>query len=340
MKFSKNIYVAATATWLPDTTVSVADAIERGLVDDEHKNLGFESITVAENAAGPEMAAWAGRAAMRRAGIGSDEYGMVLHATCGFLGLDMWPAAAYVTNETIGPHAVGFDVQQRCNGALGALALAAGFISSGFCSTAMITTGDNFAPPWLDRWNCQLNLLYSDGGTALVLSDKTGFARLISATVGADNSLEPWNRGNSPFAPAPGLEVPVRMRERGVEFAVKPEAEGSWERYEAALKRTVGQALDDAGVTSTDIAWATGPFIHRGKSPENYELLGFEEKQSTWDLGRKVGHLGAGDQWAGLNHLVETRSLSRGDLVLVFAAGSGFTFSAAVLEILDLPSWE
>ena len=339
VKFTKDLYVAATATWIPGSTVSLADAIERGIVGDDHKDLGYETISVAENQSGAEMAVRAGRVAIERAGIDLADYGLVMHATGGFVGLDMWPAAAYVANETIGSRAVGYDVQQRCNGALGALALAASFITTGYTSAAMITTGDNFASPWVDRWSCQANFIYGDGGTALVLSDKTGFARLVSATVGAENSLEPFSRGDAPFALSPGLEVPVRMLERGGQYGVKPEAEGGWGRYEAALRRTVEQALDDAGANVEDIAWVTGPYIHRNQFPENYELLGFKEEQSTWDLGRTIGHLGPGDPTAGINHFVENRSLSPGDLVLVFAAGAGFTLSAAVLEILNPPSW-
>lgn len=93
------------------------------------------------------------------------------------------------------------------------------------------------------------------------------------------------------------------------------------------------------GVTAADITWAAGPFIHCGCSPENYELLGFHEKADHLDLGRRTGHLGAGDQWAGLNHLAQTRFLTPGDLVLLDAAGAGFTLSAAVLEILHQPTW-
>jgi len=339
VKFSKDLYVAATATWLPGSTVSLADAIERGLVGDDHQNLGYETISVARNQSGAQMAVLAGNVAVERAAVDPADYGLVLHATRGFPGLDMWPAAAYVASQTVGPQAVGYDVQQRCNGALGALALAASFITTGYASTAMITTGDNFAPPWLNRWGSQPNFIYGDGGTALVLSDKTGFARLVSATVGAENSLEPFSRGDAPFALAPGLEVPVPMLERGAQYGVRPEAEGGWSRYEGALRRTVDQALDEAGASVEDIARVTGPYIHRNQFPENYELLGFKEEQSTWDLGRTIGHLGPGDPTAGINHLVENRSLSVGDLLLVFAAGAGFTLSAAVLEILSLPSW-
>jgi 3-oxoacyl-[acyl-carrier-protein] synthase-3 len=338
MKFDEDLYVAAVGSWLPDP-VPLSEAVQSGLVDAEHQNLGYDSIGVAQDISGPEMSVLAGRAAVSRSGLSPDDIGLVLNSSCGYLGLEMWPAAAYVANQTVGAAAPGIDLQQRCNAGISSLALAAGYIGTGFTNAVLLTSGDNFAPPWVDRWNVQLNLIFADGAGALVLSKTGGFARLLSTTMGAENSLEPWNRGDSPFTTMPGQEIPLRLRERGVQHAAAPEAQGSWERYEAALMRTVEQAVADAGVTTADISKVTVPFIHRGVSPENYELLGFDEKQSTWDLGRRIGHVGAADAFLGLDHLVQQNAIGPGDLVLMAAAGAGFSFSASVLEILETPSW-
>ncbi|NEB78120.1 3-oxoacyl-ACP synthase [Streptomyces sp. SID14478] len=338
MKFDTDLYLNAAASWLPEV-VPLRDAVAQGLVDAEHQNLGYESIAIADGLSGPELAVRAGRLAVQRSGIDPQDVGLVLHSSCGFQGHEMWPTASYVANETVGAAAAGFDLQQRCNAGLGSLCLAAGYIATGFTPAVLLTSGDNFAAPWVDRWNVQLNLIFADGGSALVLSERPGFARLVSACLGAENSLERWNRGLEPFATTPGQEIPLRLRERGMQHAVTPEAEGSWERYQNVLMATTEQALADAGVSTAEIARVAMPLIHRGESPENYELLGFTEKQSTWDIGRHVGHIGAGDQFLGLEHLVEEGSVSPGDLVLLVAAGAGFSYSAAVVEILDVPAW-
>jgi 3-oxoacyl-[acyl-carrier-protein] synthase-3 len=338
MKFDEDLYVAAVGSWLPDT-VSLSDAVQAGLVDAEHRDIGYDSIGVARDISGPEMAVRAGRAAVARSGLGPDDIGLVLNASCGYQGLEMWPAAAYVANQTVGAAVPGIDLQQRCSAGTSAIALAAGYLTTGFATAALLTSGDNFAAPWVDRWNVQLNLIFADGAGALVLSRQGGFARLLSTSMGAENSLEPWNRGDSPFTTMPGQEIPLRLRERAMQAAASPEAEGAWERYEAALMRTVDQAVADAGVTIADISKVTLPFIHRGVSPENYEVLGFHEKQSTWDLGRRTGHVGAADPFLGLEHLVREDAIGPGDLVLMAAAGAGFSFSASVLEILDVPRW-
>ncbi|MGW2647462.1 ketoacyl-ACP synthase III family protein [Streptomyces sp. NPDC001393] len=336
MRFDKDLFVASAGSWLPDT-VTVRQATADGLVDEEHQNLGFEHIAVSDELSGPEMAVRAGRLALERSGVAPQDVGLVLHSSGSYQGHDMWPAAAYVANETVGRAAPGFDLQQRCNAALGSLSLAAGYIGSGLATEVLMTTGDRFAAPWVDRWNVQLNLIFADGGTALMLSGRGGFARLLAATIGADNSLERWNRGLEPFGIRPGAEV--RLIERGMQHAATKEAEGSWERYEAALMATTSRVLAEAGVTTEDISRVVTPHVHRNKTPENYDLLGFTEKQSTWEVGRRYGHIGPGDQFLGIEHLVLERAVGPGDLVLVVAAGAGFSFSAAVLEILHVPSW-
>jgi 3-oxoacyl-[acyl-carrier-protein] synthase-3 len=47
-----------------------------------------------------------------------------------------------------------------------------------------------------------------------------------------------------------------------------------------------------------------------------------------------VGHLGAGDQFAGLAHLVDTGLLHLGQTCVLVGIGAGFSWTVAVLEVL------
>lgn len=204
----------------------------------------------------------------------------------------------------------------------------------------MITTGDNFAPPAVNRWDMAVETGLGDGGTAAVLSTETGFAQVLSTAAGADNSQEGWTRGDMPFTLAPGDERPLQLMRRAIEQAGKIDPSEALTRYEEGMVRTRDQALSAANVELKDIARAVIPFVHRGQSQsENYDLLGFTEEQSLWGFGRRVGHLGAGDQFAGLNYLAENKELLAGDLILLMGAGAGFSFAAMVLEVLNPPVW-
>ena len=65
--------------------------------------------------------------------------------------------------------------------------------------------------------------------------------------------------------------------------------------------------------------------------------LGLDLDRTTWSWSRSVGHLGAGDQFAGLDHLVATGALAAGQRVLLLGVGAGFSWSAVVLEVLAEP---
>ncbi|MEV4926776.1 ketoacyl-ACP synthase III family protein [Streptomyces roseoverticillatus] len=336
MRYDRTIYLAGTGAWLPEPSPLGPEA-EAGRVSEHHRSLGYESIAVAGDVAGAEMAVRAARTAVRRSGLGAAGIDLVLHASLGFQGVEWWPAASWIASQSAGPGAVAFDVQQRSNGGLGALHLAAAQLASGAAGTALITTGDNFAPPYVDRWAMQFHTIYGDAGTAVVLSTRAGFARLKSTVTFADTSLEPFSRGGTPFALVPGTG-PVPLLQRFIAQSRTPEAAGAWDRLETVMLRARDTALADAGLRTGDIARVVVPNVHRGNGrPENYDALGFGERQSVWEFGRRVGHLGAGDQFAGLNHLVEEKGAGVGDHVLLFGVGVGYTVSAAVLEITGTP---
>lgn len=339
MRCNKEIFVAATATALPDLVPTV-EAEAAGLTDEMHTGLGYDSIAVADGVAGPQMAIEAGRLAIARSGTPAGEYELLLHSSLWFQGLDMWGTASYVANETVGAQAVSMDLQQRSCGGMAAFHMATAYLEAGFAATALLTTGDNFAAPAFDRWNSQMYTIFGDGGTALALSTRGGVARVLATAAFADNSLEGFGRGAEPFKFAPGTEAPVPVLRRLAQHSATPAAADGWERIEAAMLKTRDQVLAEAGVEQGRVKRAVLPFIHRGGGQrENYDVLGFTEEQTAWEYGRTVGHLGAGDQFAGLDHLLRGGTLREGDLVLVFGVGVGFNFVATVLEIVEPPRW-
>lgn len=153
------------AAWLPGT-VSVADAISCGLVDDEHKNLLRADPARHLRLPGP------GHVARRRVGRPPDRRAArrrLRHPAA----LQRRPVpGSRLHHHRLLHHCDDHHRRQLCPALAGPLELPA-------------------QPHLLRR------------GTALVLSGRTGFARLISTAVGADNSLEPWDRGDTPRHPRP-----------------------------------------------------------------------------------------------------------------------------------------
>lgn len=342
MRVNGDVFIAGTGVWLASKVQPLDEVVAAGLVGADHSELGYVSVVIdEEGVAAPDMAIAAGRTAVGRSGVDTDDFGLHLHAALWFQGVDYWSSANYISRNTVSPHAIPFMLDQRSCTGMGALHLATAYLQAGASTAALITTGDRYAAPNIDRWNSQTQTIYGDGAAALVLSTRGGFARLLSTASSTDSRLEGYSRGTDGFAEYPGSETPVKIHKRYEQWVSATESsETDWANWGAALLGARDRALDEAGLGIPDIKKLVTPFVHRGGGQtEVHDALGFKEEQTLWlEFGRHVGHLGAGDQIAGLNYLVEHDELEAGDRVMLLAVGMGFNFSAAVLEITERPA--
>lgn len=336
------LFVAGLGTWLPEA-VDVQEAVDAGRYAEERRAArGYRSICVAENVAPPDMAVRAGGAAMEQAGTDPRDYSLLLHSSLWYQGLDIWPTASYVANGTVGRSVPAFDVQQRCNGGLGSIELAGAHLTAGVGkgSAALLTTGDRFAPPEVDRWNMHDYNVYGDGGTAMVLSTRTGFARILSTATVVDNSLEGAARGDAPLRTAPARGTPIDLVARSAQHAAAHDPKQTELRTGRLINQARNQALTDSRTHLRDLAkvviGATGLFEGGWHF---HHLLSVPESATTWEYGRTTGHIGAGDWNAGLAWLLRTEAVGPGDRVMLFGGGAGYSCTAVVLEITEVPQW-
>ncbi|MEV0001613.1 ketoacyl-ACP synthase III family protein [Micromonospora sp. NPDC050980] len=337
----ENLYLAGLGSWLPPA-VPAREAVDAGLLDAERfKTLGYTSICVGEQTAPADMAVAAIDVAVGRAGVTSRDVALLLHGSLWFQGLDIWPTASYVADRTGHPAVPAFDVQQRCNVGLGAIELAAAALRGARGTAAVVSTADRFAPPAVDRWTMHDFNVYGDGGTAMVLSSRSGFARIRSTATVADNTLEGQTRGDAPFTTASlAASDPIDLLARSGQYARVTDTVRTSVRIGRVLLMARNAALKDAGVKAGQIRRVITPATGRlpGDS-QLHDLLGVPESTTTWEYGRTTGHVGGGDWALGLEHLLRTGALDAGDHVLLLGGGAGYTCTAAVVEILEPPEW-
>lgn len=321
--------------------LKVRDAVSRGLCAGTAVwRTGIDEVRVSPDASGPEMAAAAARDALRMAGAARVD--LTLHASTYHQGHDMWAPASYVQHTALGGGTgPAFEVRQMSNGGMAALELAAGHLLAGpGRTTALVTTGDRFCPPGFDRWTTDPGTIYADGGTALVLSTETGFARLLSLVTVSDPGLEGMQRGRRPFGAAPlehGTPVDVESARRA--FVSEHGLDAVLERIDAGQARAVDLVLEETGLKLDDLSRFVLPNLGLARMRAHFfDRFGIAPEATTWEWGRGVGHLGAGDQAAGLHHLVSSGGLDPGQRCLLVGVGAGFTWSAAVVELLRRPA--
>lgn len=331
MTISPELFIAGVGVYLPDRQPAV-EAIRQGRYDDASAASDEVVSACVEQKLHPaEMAAAAGRDALAMAGPRAGNVRAVLHSYLNFQGAHFWDAAPYVAEHTVGSRVPAFDVRQSCNGALGCLELGRRFLDDAGDSV-LVTTGDRFDNPWVNRWKGDQSV-FGDGGTALVLSGSGGFARLDSLVTLSDNSLEAESRGAEFTDSGDVIDFELQREKFHTTTVAMMEHYG---RMEPLLHQCIGQALDQAGIGKSDLAYVVPVVTTRWRVQIQLDrFLGMKPEQSTWEFGSTTGHMGSGDQISGLHHLRSTGKVSPGDRVLLLGGGTGFTVTGAVLEILE-----
>ncbi len=340
MRYEQDVFVAGVAGVLPPLH-PVRDAVAAGLLDERTaRQTRMESVAVSQDRAGPELAAEAGRAALAHAGLGAVDLDLLLHASVHYQGHDLWPPASYVQRAVHADTCPAIEIRQMSNGGMAALELASGYLlGADDRSAALLTAGDRFCAPAFDRWRSDPGTLYGDAGAALVLSRRSGFARLLSLATVADPELEGMHRGDDPFGGAPfdrrpavDLEALKRayVARNGMSFCVARVSTGQ----RAALKNALAQA--DVELERIDL-FVLPHLGRRRLDAAFFQPFGIPVERTVLDWAGTVGHLGAADQFAALAHLSAEGRLVPGQLVLLVGVGAGFTWSCAVLRIVDTP---
>jgi 3-oxoacyl-[acyl-carrier-protein] synthase-3 len=269
----------------------------------------------------------------------------VLHATCAHQGLDHFASASYVQSHTVGGDATAVEIRQFSNGCIAGLDLAASTLTARAGErSALVTTSDRFVPPAYDRFASDKGVVFGDGGTALVVSRRPGALRLLSTSLIGDSSFVRMQIGDAAWTEAAGqggwpVDLGARraqnVRRQGVELLMELMVAGADRQREV-----IELALADAEVKVDEVAWWVMP--NMGRAIVDWEFrrsLGVRESQTTWSWGREVGHLGAGDQFAGLCHLLETGAVRPGDRLVTTGIGQGENYGCAVVEVVEVPQW-
>ncbi|MEU2154423.1 ketoacyl-ACP synthase III family protein [Streptomyces sp. NPDC019396] len=338
----EDIYIRGTSVRLPGVA-SVADAVARGACPPKvASSTGMVSVAYSSDESAAEMAAAAARTAVERAGCAPEDIDLLLHADTYHQGQDLWPVASYIQREALGNTCPALEIRQMSNGGLAAIDLATAYLSAGHGSCeALLTTADRFCEPGIDRWRTDPGTPYADGATALVLSRRGGFGRLLSLALLADPDLEPLHRGDEPFTRAPfGHRIPVDFDEAKRAFIGRVGMSYAITRAHNGQQTVIKQALADAGMELADARWVILPHFGRRRLQSiYYQPFGIDPDRTTWDWSRTVGHLGAGDQFASLDHLVVSGRARPGDRCVLISVGAGYSWGCAVLEITGQPAW-
>ena len=259
-------------------------------------------------------------------GIGPDEVEVIIVGT---VTPDMmFPSTACLVQDKIGAKgAWGFDVSAGCSGFVFALQAGAKLVESGAHKKVLVIGGDanSRIVNYKDRTTC---IIFGDGAGAVLLEPaEEGEIGLIDFVHEIDGSGGPALNlaGGGSLHPASAETLASGMHfihqdgQTVYKFAVRKMAEATT------------RVLERNGIEGKDL----GSFIpHQANKriiTATADRLGMDPERVIINI-EKYGNTSAGTIPLAMGTAVEEGKLKKGDLVLLAAAGAGFTVGAALLR--------
>jgi 3-oxoacyl-[acyl-carrier-protein] synthase III len=339
------VYVQSLGTHLPADRMTGLEAVELGLYEQEQlEDGGINSVPVASATASVDLAVLAARDAFARSGLDPRDVDELIHGALFYQGPDAWSPLGYILRETGCPDVPAFEVHQNCNSLLAALELAVGRLAAApGTDRVLLTTAMNANSPAIDRWSSGgPGIVFGDGAAALVVGSEPGWARLDAISSLTVSDLEGIHRGVEPLIEPdqrPKLDPIARVR-GFASWASFPLTE-IHARMAKAYTDVIQRALSEAGLEPDRIAHVLCNHL-----PQHFvdslimEPLGLPLSRSSSEFGRTVGHLGACDQVVALDDLLgRPGAVEPGDRLLLCGGAPGYNVAAAVITVLEIPSW-
>lgn len=333
------LWISGLGTFVPPA-VTVASAVREGrCTEQDAASHQMAGAAVAGPTPAPEMALRAAREAFAQSHAAPEDTRLLLYADTWHQGPDGWFPQYHLQRNLVQGDVLAMEVRQGCVALLNAVELAAPYLdAAGDGGCALLVASDNYGTPGVDRWRTG-DFLLGDGACAVVLTRDTGFARILSVGSAVVPELEELNRCGEPEFP-PGATTGVffdykaRVRAFTERSAKRPAAQLAWLMLQKKMLTLVHRTVAEAGLGLHDIAraaltsLAAEAFEHRW-----LEVLGLSADETTWELSREIGHIGAADPFLGLRHLIDSGELEPGDHALIGGVGSGVTAACAVVQV-------
>ena len=317
---TRRAVIAGTGAALPARRVSNAELAETVDTSDEwiveRTGIRFRHVASESETTGT-LATEAARRALEAAGISADQVKLIVLATS--TPDQTFPSTATKVQAALGiPDCVAFDVQAVCSGFLYALGVAESMIRGGTGDVALVIGAETFSRilDWEDRATC---VLFGDGAGAVVLKAADGEDGVLSVKLHADgrhNQLLYVDGGPS----TTGTVGKLRMRGSEV-----------FRHAVVNLAAVLGEALEAAGFTSSDVDWVIPHQANRRILDATARKLGLPAEKVIVTVDRHANTSAASVPLA-LDEAVRDGRIRRGDLLVLEAMGGGFTWGAAAVR--------
>jgi len=268
-----------------------------------------------------------------RAGIAACDDASIDASTCRLVLLatstpdHLLPPTAPVVARGIGAMNAGaIDLAGACSGFLYGMALAASHVI--VTSAPAIVIGANILSRRVNPDDPATACIFADGAGAVVLTPTTDDAGVLATTLRADGA-----HADALLIPAGGSRQPVTADAIARhEHLMHLHDGGRVFRHAVRGMRDAGRhALHEAGMSVDDVTWWVPHQANRRIIEETGRQLGVAPERTVCTV-EQFGNSSAATIPTALSVQASAGRLQRGDIVLMTAAGAGFTSAAVVVR--------
>ncbi len=317
--------IAGCGAYLPERVLTNRDLAQRVDTSDEwiFQRTGIRQRHVADDGEKTsDLATAAAREALASADLEAGEIDLIVLATA--TPDRTFPSTATMVQSLLGmTRGAAFDVQAVCSGFIYSVNVADNFIRLGQADNVLVIGAETFSRllDWEDRSTC---VLFGDGAGALVLSGREGNGGAADRGVLATCIHSDGRQHDLLFADggpsSTGTVGHVRMKGREVfKHAVKN------------LASVVGEVLELADLDRSEIDWLVPHQANSRIIETTARKLRLPDDKIIVTVDRH-GNTSAASVPLALADAVNDERIAEGDVVVLEAMGSGFTWGASVIR--------
>ncbi len=319
--------IIAQGSYLPEKVLSNADLAKIVDTNDEWitSRTGMKERRIAaDDEFTSTMAIHAAKAALKRANMPVEEIALIVVATA--TPDYPFPSTATLVQQGLGAkNAAAMDISAACSGFIYGLSLCKAYIESGAYENVLLIASEKLSTitDYTDRGTC---ILFGDGASAAILSNKGAGLAIRDVTLGADG-----NQWELLHIPSGGSRSPASKEtvEKGGHYMVMNGKE-VFKHAVRSMESVSRQSLERAGLSEADISWVVP---HQA----NIRIIDALAKRFNIDPDRvyktihKYGNTSASAVAIALNELIDEHPVNEGENILLTAFGGGFTFGSSIL---------
>jgi 3-oxoacyl-[acyl-carrier-protein] synthase III len=301
-------HIAGLGSYLPKKRLTNTD-LEKMVDTTDEWIITRTGITERRIAADSETASTMGllaaRAALGKAKIAAKDIDLIIVAT---ITPDyVFPCtAALIQGELGAVKAAAFDLEAACTGSLSGLSIAKAFVESGIYKNILVIASEKLSSlvDYTDRNTC---VLFGDGASAAVVTDKGPGLQIRDVTLGAD-----------------GTQSELLI----LDGCIKMNGKEVFKHAVRAMSAASRETLKKTGITQDDVSWLVP---HQANDRIIDAITKRFHIKNVFKNLNKYGNTSASSIFIALDELLQEHEIADGENLLLTAFGAGLTYGAAVL---------